>query len=198
MVKPTMAARTNKGVAGIIVGVLIIIAGGYFIVFPKAGFFFQLDEESGQKSLLRMSQEASRIYGALGVVLGLGLIWLARWPRWGGQRAAIEDYYWGLSQELSQHFGLKQFYRLDEVSRIADESGCAKAYMAFAHAMFCSRPDFDAYYEPLHVACTYDGLRRVISRRYFDGALGFDAATIVRLTTPPKAEEYNFTENAGG
>jgi hypothetical protein len=145
-----------------------------------------------------MSRERSRVYGVLGVVLGAGLIWLARWPRWGARRSAIEDYVWSLSQELMRRFGRRNYYSVEEVTRTAGESDCPAAYIAYAHAMFCSRSDFDAYYGSLHAACTYDGLRGVIARRYFDGGHGFDAATVVRLATPPRDEEYDFHQGSEG
>jgi|SRR6266571_1987996 len=193
-----MRVKSNKGIAGIILGILFIVAGGFFIALPTAGLVLHHDAESGRYFPEWMSKGGSRIYGFVGVVLGTGLIWLARWPRWGAQRSAIEDYVWSLSQELSRHFGTKKYYSVEEVSRIAGESGYKMAYIAYAHAMFCSRADFDAYYDPLRVACTYDGLRGVIARRYFDGARGFDAATVVRLATRPREEEYDFHQGAEG
>lgn len=191
-----MPKKSNKGTAGIIVGVLFIVAGGFFIALPTEGLILHHDAEIGRYFPEWVSKERSRIYGILGVVLGVGVIWLARWPRWGARRSAIDDYIWSLSQELSQHFGTKQYYSVEEVSRIAGESGCKMAYLAYAHAMFCSRADFDAYYGPLRVACTYDGLRDVIARRYFDGARGFDAAGVVRFATPPRDEEYDFHQGS--
>lgn len=178
------------GIAGVLIGVLFIVAGGYFIAFPGALAVPQADFESGWIVLLKVSKEGCRIYGLLAVIFGIGLIWLARWPRWGARRRAIDDYVWGLSQKLSERLGSREFYTVDEVSRVANACGYEKACLAYAHAMFCSRSDFDAYYGPLHVACTYDGLRDVISRRYFDGALGFNASTIVRHATPPAPEEF--------
>lgn len=176
--------------AGVWVGVLFVVAGGCFIVFPNAFTVPQADFESAWISLLKVSKENCRIYGWLGVVFGTGLIWLARWPRWGARRRAIDDYVWGLSQKLFEWLGPREFYSVDDVSRVASACGYEKAYMAYAHAMFCSRSNFDEYYGPLHVACTYEGLRDVISRRYFDGAIGFNAATIVRHATPPPPEEF--------
>ncbi len=189
-----MPIRTNKGIVGVIAGVLLLVAGVFLIALPAAGWILHQDVESGRYFPEWVGKERCRVYGVIGVVLGAGLIWVARWPRWGARRAAIDDYVWGLSQELSRHFGKKKYYSVEEVSRIAAEAGYKPAYMAYAHAMFCSRADFDAYYGPLRVACTYDGLRSVISRRYFGGAWGFDAATVVRLARPPREEEYDFNQ----
>ncbi|HVM48842.1 MAG TPA: DUF6559 family protein [Candidatus Acidoferrum sp.] len=191
-----MTKRRNKGIAGVIGGVLLIVAGSFFIAFPTAGLILHHDAESGRYFPEWMSKEGSRAYGIVGVVLGVGVVWLARWPRWGARRSAIDDYVWNLSQELSRHLGNKKYYGIEEVSRIAAESGCTMAYIAYAHAMFCSRADFDAYYGPLRVACTYDGLRDVIARRYCDGARSFDAAGVVRFATPPREEEYDFIHDA--
>jgi hypothetical protein len=191
-----MPIKANKGIGGLIAGALLIVAGGLLIALPRTGVFLQ--PADGRASLEWMSRWESRVYGLVGVLLGAGLIWLARWPRWGARRSAIEDYVWSLSQELSRHFGTRKYYSVEEVSRIAGESGYRRAYLAYAHAMFCSRSDFDAYYGPLHVACTYEGLRDTIARRYFDGARGFDAATVVRLATPPRKEEYDFHQSGEG
>jgi hypothetical protein len=189
-----MLVKPNKGIAMMIVGVSFIAAGSFFMLHPAAGFILHHDAETGRYFPEWVSKGGSRVYAVVAVILGAGLIWLARWPRWGARRSAIEDYVWSLSQELSRHFAAKKHYSVEEVSRIADEGGYKKAYLAYAHAMFCSRSDFDAYYEPLRVACTYDGLREVIARRYFDGARDFDATTVVRLATPPREEEYDFSQ----
>ena len=191
-----MLVKPNKGVAMMIVGGIFIAAGSFLVVLPTAGVTLHHDAESGRYFPEWVTKEGSRVYGAAGVVLGAGLVWLARWPRWGKRRTAIEDYVWSLSQELSRRFGTKTYYSIEEVSRMASEGKYRMAYLAYAHAMFCSRTDYDAYYGPLRVACTYDGLRAVIARRYLDGARGFDATTIVRLATPPREEEYNFTDGA--
>jgi hypothetical protein len=191
-----MSIRTYKGIGGVIAGMLLTVAGCFLIAFPKDAAFFHPSE--GWGFVERVSRQGSRVYGLIAVLLGAGVIWLARWPRWGARRSAIEDYVWSLSQELSRHFGTKKYYSVEEVSRVASESGYNTAYMAYAHAMFCSRSDFDDYYGPLRVACTYEGLRDTIARCYFDGASGFDAATIVRLARPPREEECDFHQGTEG
>lgn len=191
-----MPIRTHKGIGGVIAGSLLLLAGGFLIVFPKDVAFFHPSEEWG--FVERVSRQGSQVYGLIAVLLGAGVIWLARFPRWGARNSAIEDYVWSLSQELFRHFGTKKYYSLEQVSRVATESGCRMTYVAYAHAMFCSRSDFDSYYGPLRVASTYDGFRSVIARRYFDGAYGFDAASAVRLATPPREEEYDFHQGAEG
>jgi hypothetical protein len=63
------------------------------------------------------------------------------------------------------------------------------AFIAYAHAIFCTREGIDEYYEPLRVRCTYDGLREQVSKRYFGGVRDFDAATLIRVSKEPYSEE---------
>lgn len=107
---------------------------------------------------------------------------------------AVRSYFWRLSPELSRRFGKKNYYSIADVATAAQRGSFDIAFIAYAHAMYCCRSDFDAHYGPMHVACTYDGLRNVIARRYFDGATGFDALNILRRTTSPRENEYDFTE----
>ena len=191
--------KTYKAIGGIISGALLMAAGSLLIIFPTtATFLHPAYEGEAPVYIERVTKESSRIYGTIGLLLGAGLIWVSRWSRWSPRRAAIEDYVWSLSQELSKRFGLKRYFGIEEVTRIASETSCSMAYIAYAHAMFCSRSDFDAHYGSRQAACSYDSLRDVIARRYFDGAYGFDAATVIRLATPPKDEEYDLAEGAGG
>jgi hypothetical protein len=95
------------------------------------------------------------------------------------RRIAINNYVWKLSQELLRRFGKKHYYSIEEVTQAARGASFRIAFLSYAHAIFCSRADFDAYYVPLRVACTYDGLRAFVSRRYFGGVRDFDAASIV-------------------
>lgn len=191
-----MITKTYQGIGGVIVGIGLVVVGGLLIAFPIDAAFFHPSE--GWGFVERVDRQGSRVYGLLAVVFGAGVVWLSRWPRWGARRSAIDDYVWGLSQELCRRFGTKRYYSVDEVSRVAGESGYKMAYIAYAHAMFCSACDFDDYYGPLRVACTYDGLRNIISRRYFGGIFGFDAATVVRHARPPREEEYNFQQGGEG
>ena len=179
-----------------IAGIVLVVVGSLLIAFPIDATFFHPSE--GWGFVERVDRQGSRGYGLIAMLLGVGVVWLSRWPRWGARRSAIDDYVWDLSQELCRHFGTKRYYSVEEVSRVASESGYKMAYIAYGHAMFCSRCDFDDYYGPLHVAYTYDGLRNIISRRYFGGAFGFDAATVVRRARPPREEEYDFQQGTEG
>jgi hypothetical protein len=98
------------------------------------------------------------------------------------RRLAIRNYVWRLSRELAYRFGIKRFYSIDEVTQSVDRAGFRTAFIAYAHAIFCSQKEFDRHYGPLKVNCTYDGLRTVVSRRYFGNVRDFDAARIVRAT----------------
>jgi hypothetical protein len=109
---------------------------------------------------------------------------------------AIGKYFWRLSQVLARRFGRKNYYDVTEVSKVAADEGFDMAFIAYAHAMFCRRDDFDAYYQPLRVACTYDGLRRPVAHRFFGGAMGFDAMNILIRAGSPFEREYDFTQNA--
>jgi hypothetical protein len=111
------------------------------------------------------------------------------------RRSAVHSYFWLLSQELCRRFGKKDCYGIEEVTTAAREGRFEMAFLAYAHGMFCGRAEFDAHYGPMRVACTYDGVRQVVARRFFDGATGFDAMTILHRATPPRQEEYNFTQN---
>jgi hypothetical protein len=106
------------------------------------------------------------------------------------RRRAVHSYFWGLSQELSHRFGKKNCYSIAEVTTAAQHGTYDMAFIAYAHGMYCSRTDFDAHYGPMHVACTYDGLREVIGRRFFAGATGFDAMNVLLRATPPRENEY--------
>lgn len=112
------------------------------------------------------------------------------------QRLAIRRYFRFLSLELARRFGRKKHYLIEEVSTAAERGGFSMAFIAYAHAMFSRRQDFDDYYGPLNIACTYDGLRLAISRCYFRGATGFDALNILVRAMPPNQREYDSKDNA--
>lgn len=111
------------------------------------------------------------------------------------KRLAIGKYVKKLSPELLRRFGKKRFYSIEEVTQAARRSSQPMAFIAYAHAIFCSQTDFDAYYVPLGIACTYDGLRTVVSRRFFGGRCDFDAANIIAWTKP--RDGYFYESGAG-
>lgn len=98
------------------------------------------------------------------------------------RRFAIRSYVWKLSQELLRRFGKKKFYTVEEVTQAVERSHLSTAFIAYAHATFCTRPNFDSHYSALRVACTYEGLRAIVSRRYFRGVVDFDAAQVIAAT----------------
>ena len=100
------------------------------------------------------------------------------------RRVAIRSYVLKLSQELFRRFGKKHYYTVDEVTQVAQRAGFKLAFIVYAHAIFCTRKDFDSYYGLLKLKCTYDGLRMIVSRRYFGNVRDFDAASIINATRP--------------
>ena len=92
---------------------------------------------------------------------------------------AIRSYVRRLGAELVRRFGKREFYSVSQVSQAVQRGKFSAAFIAYAHAIFCSQTDFDAYYEPLKVSCSYLGLRRTVGQRYLAGRLDFDAATII-------------------
>ena len=97
---------------------------------------------------------------------------------------AIRSYMHRLSRELLRRFGKRAFYQVEQVTQAVQRGKLSAAFVAYAHASFCSQKDFDAYYEPLGVACSYQGLRRIVGRRYFPGKLDFDAETVIHRFVP--------------
>jgi len=92
---------------------------------------------------------------------------------------AIRSYVRRLSQDLVRRFDKRAFYSVGQVSQAVQRGKFSAAFIAYAHATFCSQTDFDAHYEPLGVSCSYQGLRRIVSRRYLSGQLDFDAETVI-------------------
>ena len=92
---------------------------------------------------------------------------------------AIRSYMRRLSQDLVRRFDTHPFYPVEHVTQAVQRGGFSAAFIAYAHAAFCSQADFDAHYQPLGVSCSYQGLRRTIARRYLSGRLDFDAETII-------------------
>jgi len=181
-----------KGLAGVLVGSLITIAGVLLITFPISAIFVHPaygDDDSGPVYLERVTRESSRVYGVVALILGPCLIWFARWPRWGRRNAAIEDYIWGLSQELDRRFGPRNVYTIEEVSKVVRIGGYRQEFVAHAHAIFCSRCDFDEEYKFKKEKVGYCELREVVARRYFARAHEFDAESVVRMARPPRQEE---------
>jgi hypothetical protein len=92
---------------------------------------------------------------------------------------AIRSYVYRLSQELVRRFGKRSFYSVEHVTQAVQRGKFSAAFIAYAHATFCSETDFEAHYKPLGVSCSYQGLRRTVGLRYFSGQLDFDAATVI-------------------
>lgn len=92
---------------------------------------------------------------------------------------AIRIYMLRLSQDLVRRFGKRSSYSVEQITQAVERGKFSAAFIAYAHATFCSQKDFDAYYEPLGVSCSYLGLRRTVGKRYLSGQVDFDAATVI-------------------
>jgi len=91
---------------------------------------------------------------------------------------AIRSFVKRLSQDLVRRFGKQSFHSVEHVTQAVQRGGFVMVFIAYAHAAFCKQEDFDAYYQPLGVAGSYQRLRHTIARRYFSGDMDFDAETI--------------------
>jgi hypothetical protein len=91
---------------------------------------------------------------------------------------AIRSYMLRLSGDLARRFGRRPAYKVEQVTQAVQRGGFPAAFIAYAHAAYCSEEDFNRHYGPQSVACNYWGLRRTIARRYFSKQWDFDARTI--------------------
>ena len=97
------------------------------------------------------------------------------------RRKAIKSFVYKLPLDLNRRFGGKRYYPLEEVERVLEIGKYDRAFAAYAYALLCSRKDFDSYFSELKVNCTYDGLRKFVSKIHLYGTVDFDAASIVRF-----------------
>jgi hypothetical protein len=97
---------------------------------------------------------------------------------------ALRGYARRLSHDLSRRFGRKSFYSIEQVTQAVQRGKFSAAFIAYAHAAFCSEPDFDAHYQPTDASRGYCELRRTIARRYLSGQVDFDATTFIRRFRP--------------
>jgi hypothetical protein len=111
---------------------------------------------------------------------------------------AIRSYLRRLSGDLVRRFGRRALYKIEHVTQAVQRGKFSAAFIAHAHAIFCSREDFDAHYGPLGVACTYDGLRKPIARRYFSGRMDFDAETVIARFGSAGYSRGDFSESGIG
>jgi len=106
------------------------------------------------------------------------------------RRRAIKKFVCQLPLELHRRFGAKRFYSLKEIDRAIEHGDLDRAFIAFAHALFSSREEFDSYYGQLKLGCTYDGLRKHVSKRFFCGTLDFDASSILQFAKRSDGDEF--------
>ena len=99
---------------------------------------------------------------------------------------AVRSYMHRLCQELVRRFGRQSHYSVENVTQAVQRGGLSAAFIAYAHAAYCTQEDFDAFYRPSIAGGSYLDLRRTVARRYFSGRLVFDAATIIRKFCPDR------------
>ena len=106
------------------------------------------------------------------------------------RRKAIETFVFRMSLDLRSRFGEKTFYSLDEIDRLFTTGKYNKAFSAYAYALFCSQKEFEEFFNKLKVNCTYDGLRTTIGKRYFEGSINFNAASVIRYAKSASCNLY--------
>jgi len=111
---------------------------------------------------------------------------------------AIRSYMHRLSRELVRRFDKRSFYSVENVTQAVQRGRLSSAFIAYAHAAYCTQKDFDVHYRPLKVACSYAGLRQTIARRYFSGRSDFDAKMIISRFCPTSYYSDSFYESGIG
>lgn len=94
---------------------------------------------------------------------------------------AIKSFVCKLPLELHRRFGDRRYFSFEQVERVLEIGKYDRAFAAYAYALLCSRKDFDSYFSELKVNCTYEGLRKIVAKKYFKGIIDFDAASVVRF-----------------
>jgi hypothetical protein len=97
------------------------------------------------------------------------------------RRKAIKSFVQRLPLELYRRFGDKRYYSFEQVNQTLENGKYDLAFSAYACALFCSKIDFESYFSALKVNCTYDGHRKFVAKKYFNGIIDFDAASLVRF-----------------
>ena len=65
-----------------------------------------------------------------------------------------------LAQWLSQRWRPQGSYRIEQVTEAAGVIGLASEELVYAHALFCSKSDFDAHYRSQPGQYDYENLRK--------------------------------------
>ena len=106
------------------------------------------------------------------------------------QRKSIKQFVKHLPLDLARRNGERRHYSLDEVTTAVKGGPYDAAFLAYAHALFCTRRDFDACYQPLKLRTSYDSLRAKVARRFFEGVCTFDAASLIRFAKGTESDSY--------
>lgn len=86
-----------------------------------------------------------------------------------------------LAPELVRRWGKQPRYSVEQVAQAAEAAGLAADVIVYAHAIYCSEPDFDAHYGARPEACDYADLRAVITNRYRPGDSGTELAALLMM-----------------
>ena len=86
-----------------------------------------------------------------------------------------------LAPELVRRWGKQPRYSVEQVAQAAEAAGLAADVIVYAHAIYCSQPDFDAHYGTGPEACDYAGIRAVITNRYRPGDSGTELAALLMM-----------------
>src|SRR5215216_6242829 len=106
-------SAANK--AAILLGATLAAGGILGFASPKEMVVFHYHDEAGHVDVERVTPQGMRVYGVLSILLGVALIWYAASPT-RRKVAAIENYFWKLSQELMRRFGERPYYTVEQVS----------------------------------------------------------------------------------
>lgn len=86
-----------------------------------------------------------------------------------------------LAPELVRRCGKQPRYSVEQVTEAAEAAGLAADVIVYAHAIYCSQPDFDAHYGARPEACDYAGVRALITNRHRPGDSGMDLAALLMM-----------------
>jgi hypothetical protein len=113
------------------------------------------------------------------------------------KRSMVKSYIMKLSLELFSRLGKQHYYKVDQVTHIAQAAGLKTIYIAYAHALFCERKEFRRHYKGTSYCDRYEALRDEVSDRYFGAVRDFDAANIIDSVHSLKVPNHFYESGAG-
>jgi hypothetical protein len=117
------------------------------------------------------------------------------------RRKAVKSFVNKLPLALHRRFGDKRYYSFDEIASAFENRKYDYEFRAFAFALLSSRKDFNSRFYGLKADCDYDSLRKFVAKKYFNGIIDFDAASLVRFAKGVGDKSYyesNIGINSGG